>query len=168
MRINLPNSLLDAHAINELIAPLRKQGKTLVTTNGCFDLVHTGHLRYLTDAAALGDILVVGLNADSTVSDLKGPTRPIQNEKDRLLLMGSLKMIDFAFIFKERDPRAFLEILKPEIHVKGGDYIPENLPEREIVEKHGGRIAIVPFAPGYSTTTIVKKIISAQASLADN
>jgi len=158
MKTNLPEVFVNVLDVARILKPYRDAGKTLVTTNGCFDLVHSGHVRYLTDAAALGDILVVGINADETVSKLKGDNRPIQSERDRVLLISSLKMVDFAFIFKENDPRAFLEVLKPDIHVKGGDYIPEKLPEREVVEKYGGRIAIVPFAPGYSTTSIVNKI----------
>ncbi len=140
------------------LAPLREEGKTLVTTNGCFDLLHTGHIKYLSEASSLGDLLVIGINSDSSVKRLKGPQRPIQKEMDRAFLIASLKMVDCAFIFQEDDPRAFLEVLRPDIHVKGGDYLPEDLPEKEVVEKHGGKIQILSFEKGYSTTAIVGSI----------
>lgn len=163
MHISLPRQLKSLQEINSIISPLRKKGKTLVTTNGCFDLLHAGHVQYLADAAALGDILIVGINSDASVSRLKGPNRPIQNEQDRALLIGSLKMVDYTFVFQENDPKAFLEILRPDIHVKGGDYIPEKLPEKEVVEKYGGKIVIVPFTAGHSTTSIVDKIITSRS-----
>jgi glycerol-3-phosphate cytidylyltransferase len=163
MHTTLPEQPLSLTEINRIVSQLRKKGKTLVTTNGCFDLLHAGHIKYLADAAALGDLLVVGINSDASVSRLKGPDRPIQNEIDRALLIWSLKMVDYTFIFPENDPIAFLEILKPDIHVKGGDYTPEQLPEKSIVEKHGGKIVIVPFTSGLSTTSIVKKIITSQS-----
>ncbi|NLE03059.1 MAG: D-glycero-beta-D-manno-heptose 1-phosphate adenylyltransferase [Fibrobacter sp.] len=160
MKIQLPVIFKNVSEVTALIKPLRDAGKTLVTTNGCFDIVHSGHVKYLSDAAALGDILVVGINSDDSVKRLKGPTRPIQSETERTLLISSLKMVDYAFIFYEDDPRTFLEVLKPDIHVKGGDYIPEKLPEKEVVEKYGGKIVIVPFISGFSTTSIVNKILS--------
>jgi D-glycero-beta-D-manno-heptose 1-phosphate adenylyltransferase len=143
----------------QFLSALRSSNKTLVTTNGCFDLLHTGHVRYLADAAALGDLLVVGVNADTVVQKLKGTGRPLQKEYDRAALVASLKMVDAAFVFYEDDPRAFLEILKPDIHVKGGDYT-KDIIEREIVEKNGGRIEIVPYVKGYSTSSLVSKIRS--------
>jgi D-glycero-beta-D-manno-heptose 1-phosphate adenylyltransferase len=146
------------HDLSEAIALLKRQGKTIVTTNGCFDLLHTGHISYLTEAASFGDYLIVGINSDMSVEKLKGPGRPVQKEKDRAFIIGSLKMVDFVFIFSESDPREFLNILKPDVHVKGGDYTPEKLPEREVVEANGGKIAIVSFVDGYSTSSIVKKI----------
>lgn len=161
MHTVLPKKPYTLKEVNQIVSSLRREGKTLVTTNGCFDLIHAGHIQYLADAASLGDLLVVGINSDSSVSRLKGPSRPIQNESDRALLIGSLKMVDFTFIFDENDPIAFLDVLKPDIHVKGGDYVPERLPEKTIVEKNGGKIVIVPFTTGHSTTSIVKKIISA-------
>lgn len=163
MHTTLPQKPLSLTEINQTVSLLRKKGKTLVTTNGCFDLLHTGHIKYLADAASLGDLLVVGINSDASVSRLKGPDRPIQNEIDRALLIWSLKMVDYTFIFPENDPIAFLDVLKPDVHVKGGDYTPEQLPEKSIVEKHGGKIVIVPFTAGLSTTSIVKKIITSQS-----
>lgn len=149
---------LTVEDISRIVEPLRKMGKTLVTTNGCFDLLHTGHVNYLQDAASLGDILVVGVNSDQSVGRLKGPSRPIRKEQDRVLLISSLKPVDYAFIFKEPDPCAFLSVLRPDIHVKGGDYSPEELPETKVVELHGGKVVIVPFAEGYSTTRLIAAI----------
>jgi rfaE bifunctional protein nucleotidyltransferase chain/domain len=148
----------NVHEVKEFISPLRAEGKTLVTTNGCFDILHAGHVCYLSEAASMGDLLVVGINSDNSVSELKGPDRPLQKENDRAFLMASLKMVDCAFIFTEKDPCSFLEILKPEIHVKGGDYDPEKLPEKAVVERNGGKIVVVSFLKGYSTSQIVNKI----------
>jgi rfaE bifunctional protein nucleotidyltransferase chain/domain len=145
--------------VADFLRPLRAGGKTLVTTNGCFDLLHTGHVKYLLEAASLGDLLVVGINSDASVRKLKGISRPIQKGADRAFLVASLKMVDCAFLFEEDDPRAFLEVLRPDIHVKGGDYLPERLPEKETVEKHGGVIRMLNFEQGYSTSSIVDRII---------
>ena len=132
----------------------------LVTTNGCFDIIHSGHIRYLCEAAGLGDLLVVGVNADEVVTRLKGPGRPVRKEDDRVLCVAALCMVDAAFIFREDDPRTFLEVLKPDIHVKGGDYT-EDVIERGIVERHGGRVAIVSYLKGFSTSSVVRNIRSA-------
>jgi len=142
----------------ETVKTLKLQGKKIVTTNGCFDLLHTGHVAYLNEAASFGDKLIVGINSDKSVRQIKGPSRPVQNEQDRALIIGSLKMVDYVFIFNEADPREFLKKIKPDIHVKGGDYSVEGLIERETVESNGGKIAIVSFVNGYSTTSILKKI----------
>ena len=148
-----------AQAVLEHITPLRNKGKTIVTTNGCFDIIHAGHLQYLSEAASKGDILVVGVNCDEVVKKLKGEGRPIQSENDRAAIVSALKMVDCAFIFTEDDPRNFLKIIKPDIHVKGGDYTEEIL-EKPVVEAHGGKISIVSFKEGYSTSEIINKIIS--------
>lgn len=153
-----PLTFKDVYEVKEFISPLRAAGKSLVTTNGCFDILHAGHVSYMYEAASMGDILVVGINSDSTVSELKGPDRPLQKENDRAFLIASLKMVDCAFIFTEKDPCAFLEILKPDIHIKGGDYDPDKLPEKAVVERNGGKIVVVSFLKGYSTSQIVNKI----------
>jgi D-glycero-beta-D-manno-heptose 1-phosphate adenylyltransferase len=147
----------DAEEAKAFLAPLRAQGKTLVTTNGCFDIIHSGHVRYLTEAAGLGDLLVVGVNSDEVVGRLKGAGRPVRKEDDRTLVVAALAMVDGAFIFRENDPRRFLEVLQPDVHVKGGDYT-KDIIERETVESHGGRVAIVSYVNGFSTTSIVSKI----------
>jgi rfaE bifunctional protein nucleotidyltransferase chain/domain len=146
-----------AAVIAERYKPLRDAGKRLVTTNGCFDIVHAGHVQYLYEARAQGDLLVVGVNADTVVRKLKGVDRPIQSESDRCLIVSSLEMVDAAFVFYEEDPRAFIEILRPDVHVKGGDYSADII-EREAVERNGGVVRIVSYAAGRSTTSLVSRL----------
>lgn len=146
-----------AERIRDLVAPLRAQGRTLVTTNGCFDLLHAGHVQYLGEAARLGDILVVGINRDQTVRRQKGDGRPVQSEQDRCAIVAALGMVDYAFLFAEDDPRAFLEILRPNVHVKGGDYDASKIIERQVVESHGGTVRTVSFVNGRSTTQILSR-----------
>ncbi len=147
----------NAEAVKNFLAPFRNKGRKVVTTNGCFDIIHAGHIQYLSEAASLGDILIVGINSDASVQKLKGPSRPLQKQQDRVMVMAALKMVGGAFVFYEPDPRAFLEIIKPDIHVKGGDYTTDII-ERPIVEANGGKVAVVSFREGYSTTRIVDKI----------
>lgn len=141
-----------------LVEELKLQGKKVVFTNGCFDILHVGHLRYLTEAKKQGDILIVGINSDSSVRSLKGTGRPINNEIDRAEMISGLKCVDFTVIFNELTPIEIIDELKPSIHVKGGDYTKEALPETIAVEKHGGEVIILPFVEGKSTTKIVNKI----------
>lgn len=145
-------------ALSEYIEGLRKQGKTIVTTNGCFDILHVGHVRILKQAKALGDVLVVGINSDASVRDLKGPERPINNQEDRAELLASLECVDVVSIFTEGTPVEFIKIVKPDIHVKGADYKPQDLEETPVVESLGGRIEILPLVPQKSTTSLVQKI----------
>jgi len=153
----LNNAFLSVLDIKDEIQKQKNQGKVIVTTNGCFDIIHAGHILYLNEAARLGDILIVGVNCDLVVRKLKGEQRPIQNEQDRLTIVASLRMVDYAFIFRENDPRSFIEVLRPHIHVKGGDYS-TNIIEKETVEKYGGRVEIVNFLEGRSTSKLVEKI----------
>lgn len=150
--------ILSQEIASKLIKELKLQGKTIVFTNGCFDILHVGHLRYLNEAKKQGDVLVVGVNSDTSVKKLKGDTRPINNEKDRAEMLNGLKPVDFTVIFEELTPVKILEKLKPSIHVKGGDYKKEDLPETEVVEKNGGIIKILSFVDGKSTTNIVNRI----------
>lgn len=153
------NVFKNAEEVLKYITPLKRKGKKIVTTNGCFDILHTGHIQYLTEAASKGDILIVGVNCDAVVRKLKGKSRPVQNQRARVAMVGALKMVDGAFIFTEDDPREFIRIIKPDIHVKGGDYTRDIL-EKETVEANGGVISIVSFKRGFSTTEIINKIIS--------
>ncbi len=132
--------------------------KSVIFTNGCFDIIHSGHLTYLSQAKELGDILWIGLNSDSSVRKLKGETRPINPESDRALLLASLVFVDYVTIFPEDTPLNLISKIKPDIHVKGGDYVAEKLPEYEIVQSYGGKIFILPFIEGKSTTSIIEKI----------
>ena len=127
-------------------------------TNGCFDILHVGHLRYLEEASEQGDILFVGVNSDDSVKRLKGPTRPINNENDRAEMLAGLKPVDYVVIFSENTPVELISELKPSIHVKGGDYKKEELPETEVVERNGGEVRILSLVEGKSTTNIVNKI----------
>ena len=130
----------------------------VVATNGCFDILHIGHIRSLQKAKSLGDILVVGLNSDSSVKKLKGKDRPINNEKDRAEILAALSCIDYVSIFNEDTAEKFLEILKPTIYVKGGEYNVDILPEAKVVKKYGGEIVLVPMIPDLSTTKIIEKL----------
>jgi len=137
---------------------LHLEDRKIVTTNGCFDLLHWGHLKYLQDARALGDLLICGVNADSSVKGLKGEGRPLVAEGLRALQLAALESVDYVVIFSEPTPNRFLELIGPAIHVKGGDYLEKALPEREVVEKGGGKVVCLPFVPGLSTSGLIEKI----------
>jgi rfaE bifunctional protein nucleotidyltransferase chain/domain len=152
-------------AIDDLIA-MRPSwsltGKTVVWTNGCFDLLHVGHIRGFRDAKALGDILIVGINSDASVRSIKDDSRPIVNQSDRAELIAALEMVDYVTIFDESTPVAALSRLQPDIHCKGADYADGSkpIPEREIVLGYGGQIRFLPFHPGRSTTELVARIVN--------
>lgn len=150
--------LINRELASKIVTEQKKNGKKIVFTNGCFDILHVGHLRYMNEAKMQGDILIVGVNSDESVRRLKGASRPINSEKDRAELLSGLKAVDFTVIFDEDTPVEIIEELKPSIHVKGGDYKKEDLPETIIVEKHGGEVRILKFIEGKSTTNIVNKI----------
>ncbi len=143
------------------LAALRAGGKRAVFTNGDFDLLHTGHVRYLREAASLGDVLVVGLSGDASVAERKGPGRPIVPEGDRAEVMAALEMVDYVVVFPERTAEAIVGELKPEVYVKGGDYTPEKLPEARVVEAYGGQVRLLPYHEDRSTTGIVQRILDA-------
>ncbi len=151
-------TVLTRESLGEHIDGLRKQGKRIVTTNGCFDILHVGHVRILKQSKALGDILVVGINSDASVRALKGPERPINNQNDRAELLSSLECVDVVSIFDEGTPVEFIKVVKPDIHVKGADYKPQDLEETPVVEGLGGRVEILPLVPQKSTTSLVQKI----------
>jgi rfaE bifunctional protein nucleotidyltransferase chain/domain len=139
---------------------MRASGKKLVVTNGCFDLLHLGPVAYLEGARQLGDALLVGVNNDDAVRQLKGPVRPVNTESDRAAVLAALESVDGVCIFAEQTATRFLSAAKPDIYVKGGDYTLEtiNQEERRVVEQVGGKIVIVPLVPGKSTTATLKKI----------
>lgn len=137
---------------------LREEGRTIVTTNGCFDILHVGHLSVLTQSKDLGDVLVVGINSDDSVRRLKGPTRPINGDRDRAELLAALSCVDYVSIFPEDTPIELLRALRPNIHVKGGDYKKEDLAETPVVESAGGKLVIIDLVPGKSTTGVVERI----------
>lgn len=140
------------------LAEYHAQGKTIVTANGCFDLLHFGHLSLLMGAKSLGDILVVGVNSDRMVKKIKGEGRPIFPEKERASLLVSLEYVDHVIVYDDILPNELLEIIRPDIHCISGENAQKKLPEKEVVEKSGGKIEVLPFIPGYATTDTIQKI----------
>jgi len=134
------------------------KNKKVVTTNGVFDILHLGHIRYLQEAKKLGDILIVAINSDSSVKIIKGPTRPLNNEHDRAETLAALECVDYVAIFNENDPIIFLKAIKPNFHVKGGDYDMKQIIEKEVIEKNNGKVILIPKVQGYSTTDLIHKI----------
>lgn len=143
--------------IKETVKELKRKGKKIVTCNGCFDILHAGHIKFLKEAKEQGDVLIVGLNSDSSVKENKGPKRPINNENNRTTVLAALEIVDYITIFNEKTPITLLEIIKPDIHVNGEEY-GENCLEAETVKKYGGRIHLIKLKEGFSTTDIIKKI----------
>jgi rfaE bifunctional protein nucleotidyltransferase chain/domain len=146
--------------IAERARQLHAAGKKVVATNGCFDLLHAGHVRYLQRARRLGDLLVIGLNADASVRVLKGKGRPINREQDRAEVLAALESVDLVTIFPEIRATRFIEAVRPDVYVKGGDYTSETLDaeERAMLHKLGAKIEIVPFEQGYSTSQLLEKV----------
>jgi D-beta-D-heptose 7-phosphate kinase / D-beta-D-heptose 1-phosphate adenosyltransferase len=145
--------------LHRIVEDLKKKGKRIVFTNGCFDLLHLGHIRYLEGAKALGDILLVGVNSDHSVQKLKGPKRPILPEEDRAEILSGLGSVDYITIFDEEDPLELISILQPNILVKGGDWTKETTVGREVVERSGGGVVILPFVDKASTSIIIDTIL---------
>ena len=137
---------------------LRKGGKKVVFTNGCFDILHAGHVTYLEKARAFGDCLVLGLNTDASVRANKGPSRPINSELDRAKVVGALKAVDYVVLFGEQTAETLIAKVKPDVYVKGGDYTLDTLPEAKIVMGYGGQVEFVNMVEGRSTTNVIKKI----------
>ncbi len=148
----------------EIRAAARESGSAVVFTNGCFDLIHVGHVRYLEEARKLGGMLIVGVNSDDSTRRLKGPDRPFVPEFDRMEVVAGLECVDYVTLFSEDTPVRLIEALRPDLHVKGGDYSPEQLPEAETVRRCGGRVVIVPLSAtetvGRSTTNLADTIKS--------
>ena len=142
-----------------IIKNLKAKGKRIVFTNGCFDLLHRGHVRYLEKAKSLGDVLVVGVNSDSSVRKLKGRKRPIRPEGERTEILSGLGCVDYVTIFDEADPLKLITSLKPNLLVKGGDWTREQIVGREVVERLGGELVIIPFVKGASTSNVIDTIL---------
>lgn len=136
----------------------RNQGQKIVFTNGCFDILHLGHVDYLEKAAGLGDRLVIGLNTDDSVSRFKGPERPIQDQNSRARILSSLQFVDMVILFNEDTPLELISSLIPDVLVKGSDYLAENIVGAEVVKKSGGEVKTIDFVSGYSTSRIIEKI----------
>lgn len=160
----MPTKVTTRDELVSLLAERRQRQQRVVFTNGCFDLMHIGHVRYLQAARNLGDLLVVGVNSDGSVRALsKGPDRPIVPDVQRAEVLAALACVDFVVIFPEPDPRALIAALQPDILVKGGDWPLDRIIGRETVEARGGRVQTIPLVPGVSTTTLVQRIRSTTA-----
>ena len=149
----IPNERIEAFA-----AALREAGVRVVFTNGCFDILHAGHVRYLAAARALGDVLILGLNSDASVRRLKGEMRPVNTAEDRAEVVGALKSVDYVVIFGEDTAENLIAKVRPAVYAKGGDYTRETLPEARIVESYGGEVAFIPLVAGKSTTGIIERV----------
>ena len=156
----MKKKIIDMKTLARRAKEIRAAGKNLVATNGCFDLLHVGHVRYLQAARSLGDALVVGVNGDQSARQLKGPGRPVNNESDRAEVVAALECVDLVVIFPEVRATTFLEAAAPAIYVKGGDYTPETLnpDERAMLEVIGVQIRIIPFEKGYSTSGLLEQL----------
>ncbi|MBW6485918.1 MAG: D-glycero-beta-D-manno-heptose 1-phosphate adenylyltransferase [Syntrophobacterales bacterium] len=151
-------NILSREELRETVERLRKKGGKIVFTNGCFDILHAGHVRYLKQAKAAGDILVLGLNSDSSVRKIKGEKRPIVPQEERAEVVASLRSVDYVTIFEETTPLKLIELLKPDVLVKGADWSEKDIAGRDSVLSWGGRIELIPVVEGASTTNIIGKI----------
>lgn len=152
------SKIATVEALQEVCAEARRAGKTIAFANGCFDLLHVGHVRYLQGARAEGDLLIVGVNADASVKRLKGEGRPLQNEQDRALLVAALHAVDWVVVFSEDTVENLLLALKPDAHCKGTDYTEDTVPERHVVKSYGGRVAIVGDPKDHNTSTLLARL----------
>jgi len=143
-----------------IVQKLKNLNKKIVTTNGVFDIIHLGHVRYLEQAKKLGDVLIVGVNTDKSVKQIKGDERPINDEKSRLHVLAALESVDYVFLFNEKTPVKWLEKIKPDVHVKAGDYKINQIIEKNVIEKNNGNVVIIKIEKGYSTTSIINNILS--------
>ena len=150
--------VIERDKLEDLLKVLRSQKKMIVATNGCFDILHAGHVRYLKKSKAFGDVLIVGLNSDKSVRSIKGLTRPINNENDRAEVLCALESVDYVVLFDEDSPKDLLEIIKPNIYTKGADYTLKTLPEADVVLKNNGWVEFIELVEGKSTTKIIDKI----------
>ena len=150
------------HVSREILVQLTKeasaQGKKIVFTNGCFDILHAGHVKYLAEAKKLGDLLIVGLNSDSSVGRLKGPERPVNHEEDRAVVLSALKSVDYVTVFSEETPLELIRLLQPDVLVKGGDYTIDRIVGADLVQAKGGDVVTIPFVEGKSTTNILNRM----------
>ncbi len=150
--------LVKREDIRALIDVIHHSGKTVVTTNGCFDILHVGHVRYLEKTKSFADYLIVLLNSDKSVRSIKGPSRPVNNENDRAEILSALRCVDYVVLFDEDSPRDLLDEMKPDVYTKGADYTMETLPEADIMKKNGTRVEFIDFVEGKSTTKTIEKM----------
>jgi D-beta-D-heptose 7-phosphate kinase/D-beta-D-heptose 1-phosphate adenosyltransferase len=156
--MNRPIMIIPRHELASLIDQLRAEGKRIVFTNGCFDILHRGHVEYLAAARQLGDVLIVGLNSDASIRRLKGPDRPINPQDDRAAVLDGLRSVDIVTIFEEDTPAQLIAIVEPDVLVKGGDYTEATVVGADVVRARGGRVVIVPLLEGRSTSALIARI----------
>ena len=154
----LQNKIIPYSEIAELSQKLHQQGKKIVFTNGCFDILHCGHILYLEKAKALGDILILGLNSDASVKRLQGNNRPIVPEKERALVVAGLESVDYVCIFEQDTPYELIDLIQPDVLVKGGDWTIDKIVGADIVQKKGGKVLSLNYEQGFSTTNIIERI----------
>ena len=157
----IKNKISKLQKLIPIVNNLKKQNKKIVTTNGVFDILHLGHVKYLEEAKKLGDVLIVGVNTDASVKKNKGDKRPINDQKSRLGVLAGLESVDYVFLFDEKDPRIWLDKIKPDIHAKAEDYRLSQIIEKEVVEQNKGKVVIVKMVKGYSTTSLISRILEA-------
>ena len=159
----MKNKIKDKEDLKKVVEKVKKEGKRIVFTNGCFDLIHVGHTRYLEEAKKLGDILIVAVNSDQSVMTIKGNKRPIIPEEERAEVLSALQCVDFVVIFHEPDPLNIISLLKPDVLVKGGDWSEDAIIGREVVESIGGKVVRIPEIKGASTSSIIDKIVNRES-----
>jgi len=150
--------------LRELIEDLHSAGKKVVFTNGCFDLIHTGHVRYLKIARGYGDVLVVAINSDDSIQRIKGEKRPVMPQEERAEVLAALAMVDYVTMFEEDDPHRVIAELMPDVLVKGGDWDVDDIIGRDVVEANGGKVYSIPYIEGSSTTTIIERVVKKYCS----
>ncbi|MBV8518164.1 MAG: adenylyltransferase/cytidyltransferase family protein [Acidobacteria bacterium] len=150
--------ILDEGALAEAVERERAAGKTIAFANGCFDVLHVGHIRYLQGAADVADVLVVGVNGDESVRTLKGEGRPVMPEQERAEIIAAIQGVGYVTVFHEKSPAHLLQVLKPDVQAKGTDYTPDSVPEAEVVNAYGGRVVIVGDPKDHSTTAVLQKL----------
>ena len=150
--------VIQREKIEELLKLLRSQNKVIVATNGCFDILHVGHVRYLKKSKSFGDVLIVGLNSDKSVRSINGEVRPLNYEQDRTEVLCALESVDYVVLFDEDSPKDLLEVIKPNIYTKGADYTLKTLPEADVILRNNGWVEFIDFVEGKSTTKIIDKI----------
>lgn len=154
----MPDKIKRLRELKALVEKARAAGKKVVLTNGCFDLLHRGHLHLLREARALGDLLIVAINSDVSVKTIKEPSRPILPEHERAELISALEMVNYVTIFDESDPYDLIKELKPDVLAKGGDWSEDKIIGKDIVEKEGGKVVVIPYLEGHSTTQIIERM----------
>ena len=153
--------VLESSDLAEIVKNMKAEGKKVVHTSGVFDVLHPGHLTYLKEARELGDVLIVSLNSDASTRGIKGPSRPYNSQAERALMLAGLRWVDYVTHFDEETPEAILEKLQPSVHIKGGDYDPDAMPETSVVRKHGGEVKVIPLVGEYSTTRFIGRVLEA-------